>query len=275
MKLHYDPHYNATIKPRGKRTGKRGWFGVEIETEPATSYTSEDALLCRLPDESKAGMWAVPDGSLDCGGIEFNTQPATLSELFKIVEPLYSAMAEAEYTSEYNSRHECGLHVHISRVNFGITQSAQNIAAYKISRSIERHAELFEKFAGRRFNHWARVEHMENIERSFEHYGKKPVRAVSDSIQEWTDACEGSHSYGNPEWTSRKYTVLNYQHPETFELRISGGKSTFEAFKAYMYMVQGLVNLVKRRNLSTEWFETCTTEEFQRELALEIVDAMN
>ena len=59
MKLHTDPHYNAPIKPRGKRTGKRGWFGVEIETEPIDSRTTECALLRLLPDESKAGFWAV------------------------------------------------------------------------------------------------------------------------------------------------------------------------------------------------------------------------
>jgi hypothetical protein len=81
-------------------------IGVEIESEEGNAETLSE----KLPDE--CGI--EEDGSLDDGGVEVVTPPASLDEAERIITESCNALKEADFVINRT----CGLHVHVDARDF-------------------------------------------------------------------------------------------------------------------------------------------------------------
>ena len=251
--------YDAHFVPDGgymvhthapKYSARWAIMGVEIETQPLRNG-QYNAMLRSGGNYYANGIFPCYDGSLGRDGIEWKTDAGTLPWLFSTVSTLYANMERCGYTANYDGGYawNCGLHIHIAKSTFGVTEYAWQNAAYKMAVVIDRFVDWFEEMAGRNFQEWAPSGNIRYIARVGERsVNDLPVRNAQADMQAYFDCT--------------KYAAVNVAHEDTIELRIGAGRASEYAVKQYLVRVNALVNLVKERKLSTVWFEECTLDEF-------------
>ncbi|MEE0154560.1 MAG: amidoligase family protein [Agathobaculum butyriciproducens] len=111
-------------------------FGVELEIDDAGQSSKNAKQIIAVANQEHEHLYAKTDGSLD-NGLELVTHPMTL-------EYQMNDMPWAEVLSEARSlgylSHKactCGLHVHISRKAFGITDEEQEAAIARLVYFVE------------------------------------------------------------------------------------------------------------------------------------------
>ena len=175
----------------------RRFFGVELEIDGGGE---RDGAADRLMDlAGPEHLYCKHDGSLE-DGFELVTHPMTLQYHMDEM-PWASVLSEAVrmgYTS--HSACTCGLHVHVNRSAFGLTEQRQEDAIARVLFFVENHWNELLRFSRR---------NQRQIEQWASRYGRKDdPKAV---LKQAKDSCRG------------RYTCVNLTNFSTIEFRMFRG----------------------------------------------------
>ena len=174
------------------------YFGVELEIDGAGESEKNAKTLCDLVNHSDVLIYMKHDGSLD-DGMEIVTFPLSLEYHLKKMpwNDLLTKARELGYIS--HKACTCGLHVHVNRTAFGVSESEQDECIARVLYFFEKHWEELLKFSRRtrsQLDQWAA------------RYGlKEHPKDILD------------HAKGNWE----RYTCVNLTNRQTIEFRMFRG----------------------------------------------------
>jgi hypothetical protein len=177
------PH---SAKPLLVPVGNWPHLGYELEVESDETYVNVARKVHSLvPNEY---LITKSDGSLSYTGFEVCTRPASLDYHKTAIEPFFVAKSAGSlgYMVSYGSDN-CGLHVHVSRLNL----SQHSIALIVCFVNLVRNRRFIEVMANRCANRYTQMKN------------KRMQNAA------WS--------------TGDKYEAVNLNHPETLEFRIFKG----------------------------------------------------
>jgi hypothetical protein len=190
------------------------------------------------PNGSAYTMW---DGSLN-NGFEIATHPATLKSHLKDFN--YKGAFKELVSLGYNSHSAgtCGLHIHLSRSYFGKTRREQMINGGKLAYFIEKYWYDFVEFSRRTETQLERWANKGRLKNEMDMYiGKTSTKALNSyMVQALKDNYE----------RMGKYSAVNTQHANTFEIRIFRGTLKYETFIATLTMVDTLARLIKQTRVN-------------------------
>ncbi|MDR3766772.1 MAG: hypothetical protein Q3Y08_07025 [Butyricicoccus sp.] len=111
-------------------------FGVELEIDEGGRLPEHAQELAHTANAAYPHIYIKTDGSLDVG-LEIVTHPMTLD--YHLHEMLWAELLDKAKELDYLSHkaETCGLHVHISRTSFGITESEQEAAIARLIYFVE------------------------------------------------------------------------------------------------------------------------------------------
>ena len=197
------------------------------------------------------------DGSLSEYGMEVVTQPATPAyHMAGYDQLMLSAGTLYDATSHNNG--DCGLHVHIDRAYFEVTDMpyATTRAAYIMDTIFSNCESQIVCFTRRRYsqlNHWSQLMNMGAC---------KCDRPLRDKLTE----------YRASKYT--RYQAVNTENRETIELRLFRGTLNNETYYATLEFVAALARLTRALIPCPEFAETLTWSDLKTELfaALKLMD---
>lgn len=206
--------YYYKPEPLFRGDGPR-YFGVELEIDEAGEDNDSARRIMEIANgNGLENLYCKHDGSLD-DGFELVTHPMTL-EYHRNEMPWAKVLQEAirlGYTSHQTTT--CGLHVHVNRDAFGISEAEQDAVIARILYFFEKNWEELLKFSRRtprQLEHWAA------------RYGYK------DQPKELLDhAKKGCHG--------GRYTSVNLTNADTIEFRIFRGTLKYNTLIATLQLV--------------------------------------
>ena len=226
------------------------YLGVELEMEFDTSDARENAAEYICTNTAYGAFYECKeDSSLGEYGMEVVTQPATPAyHMHGYDQLMLSAGTLYDATSHDNG--DCGLHVHIDRAYFEVTDTpyASTRAAYimdTIFSTCESQIVCFTRRGYAQLNHWAQLMNMA--------------------------ACKSTQTldYKLTEYRSSKYTryqAVNTENRETIELRLFRGTLNAETYYATLEFVAALAYLTRALIPCPEFAETLTWPDLKTEL---------
>lgn len=202
------------------------YLGIELEISGSSqeSDNEEDAkeimeAIQKDIEGSKKSVYFKHDGSIN--GFEIVFHPHTIKAYGQYDwKEIFSTIKKLGYT---NDDKKAGFHVHISRKYFGdITE--QNEALAKMVFLMYKFKEEIEPLAGRKDSDYAT-------------YSAKALKRVKENdfigtFRWYCDSCG-------------KYSAINSQHKDTFELRIFDGVTDKVRFRDILNFVENLCTIVK------------------------------
>ena len=206
--------YYYKPEPLFRGDGPR-YFGVELEIDEAGEDNDSARRIMEIANgNGLENLYCKHDGSLD-DGFELVTHPMTL-EYHRNEMPWAKVLQEAirlGYTSHQTTT--CGLHVHVNRDAFGISEAEQDAVIARILYFFEKNWEELLKFSRRtprQLEYWAA------------RYGYK------DQPKELLDhAKKGCHG--------GRYTSVNLTNADTIEFRIFRGTLKYNTLIATLQLV--------------------------------------
>ncbi|MBS5135695.1 MAG: amidoligase family protein [Oscillospiraceae bacterium] len=176
------------------------FFGVELEIDGGGEDRDNARALLQIANAEEELLYIKHDGSLD-DGLELVTHPMTLDcQLHKVPwEELCRKAIDLGYLSHRAG--SCGLHVHVNRMAFGITEQQQDAAIARVLYFFEKHWEELLKFSRRT---------PRQLERWAARYGYK------EQPMEILDYAKKGYHGG-------RYTCVNLQNRSTVEFRMFRG----------------------------------------------------
>ena len=199
------------------------YLGIELEISGSTkeSDNEEDArkILKIIQEYAEDAVYFKHDGSIN--GFEIVFYPHTPKACTDYNwEKIFSTIRKLGYT---NDDKKAGFHIHISRKYFGdITE--QNEALAKMVFLMYKFKEEIEPLAGRKDSDYAT-------------YSAKALKRVKEN-----------DLFGTFRWycdSCGKYSAINSQHKDTFELRIFDGVTDKIRFMDILNFVENLCAIVK------------------------------
>ena len=199
------------------------YLGIELEISGSSqdSDNEEDAkeILKIIQEDAEDAVYFKHDGSINGFEIVFypHTPKACSDYHWK---KIFSTIRKLGYT---NDDGKAGLHVHISRSYFGDT-TEQNEALAKMVFLMYKFKEEIEPLAGRRDSDYAT-------------YSAKALKRVKEN-----------DLFGTFRWycdSCGKYSAINSQHKDTFEIRIFDGVTDEVRFKDILNFIENLCAIVK------------------------------
>ena len=211
-------------------------FGVELEIDGAGRSSSHAQKLLETANAEHAHLYIKTDGSLD-DGLELVTHPMTL-EYHMNDMPWAEVLSEAR-TLGYLSHKACtcGLHVHISRKAFGITEEEQETAIARLVYFVEKFWPEVLRFSRRTQN---------QADRWAARYGAKLT--PEDTKKHLKDTCMG------------RYMAVNLVNYNTVEIRIFRGTLKLNTLLATLQFVNHLCDIAVY--LSGKELEALSWHEF-------------
>lgn len=202
------------------------YLGIELEISGSSqeSNNEEDAkeimeAIQKDIEGSKKSVYFKHDGSIN--GFEIVFHPHTIKAYNEYNwKEIFSTIKKLGYT---NDDKKAGFHVHISRKYFGNT-TEQNEALAKMVFLMYKFKEQIEPLAGRKDSDYAT-------------YSAKALKRVkaNDFIGTFRWYCD----------SCGKYSAINSQHKDTFELRIFDGVTDKVRFRDILNFVENLCTIVK------------------------------
>lgn len=202
------------------------YLGIELEISGSSqeSNNEEDAkeimeVIQKDIESSKKSVYFKHDGSIN--GFEIVFHPHTIKAYNEYNwKEIFSTIKKLGYT---NDDKKAGFHVHISRKYFGDT-TEQNEALAKMVFLMYKFKEEIEPLAGRKDSDYAT-------------YSAKALKRVKENdfigtFRWYCDSCG-------------KYSAINSQHKDTFELRIFDGVTDKVRFRDILNFVENLCLIVK------------------------------
>lgn len=214
------------------RCGGRLYLGVELEVAEFPTETKRQAALTKVYELLGQYINVCSDASLSMG-FEIVFDPITLGA-FQLIRPLVeqAMQAIADNGGKGHDTHRCeaGLHVHVSRIAFGTTQDARDLALGKVFELTERLQSSFSAIARRDIAYctWcAPTGYGHKVTDS-----SRQVRAKSRRVQDGQgyDCHDGG-----------RYHVWNCQNTTTIECRAFRSTLKASTFYATLAFVDSLV----------------------------------
>ena len=196
------------------------YFGVEVEIDGAGESNSRAAQILNVANEDGDCLYAKHDGSLD-DGFELVSHPMSLA--YHCHQMPWADILKEAVRLGYQSHRAgtCGLHVHVSRVAFGITEAEQDAAIARILYFFEKHWEELLKFSRRT---------PRQLERWAARYGyKEHPRDILDHAKK---------GYG-----AGRYTCVNLTNEDTIEFRIFRGTLKLNTLIATLQLVDRICDV--------------------------------
>ncbi len=226
------------------------YFGVELEIDGAGENSRNACQLMRLANRGRELIYCKHDGSL-ADGFEIVTHPMTLD--FHRDKMPWMEVAGKAVSMGYTSHQAgtCGLHVHVNRTAFGVTEVTQDACIARILYFVEKHWEELLKFSRRT---------QRQLERWAARYGyKEQPREILEHAK------KGGHG--------GRYACVNLQNNSTIEFRMFRGTLKYNTLIATLQLVDKIcdvaVNLLDEelKNLSwTSFVSGCRAPELVRYL---------
>ena len=199
------------------------YLGIELEVSGSTkeSDNEEDAreILKIIQEYAEDAVYFKHDGSIN--GFEIVFYPHTPKACTDYNwEKIFSTIRKLGYT---NDDKKAGFHIHISRKYFGDT-TEQNEALAKMVFLMYKFKEEIEPLAGRKDSDYAT-------------YSAKALKRAKEN-----------DLFGTFRWycdSCGKYSAINSQHKDTFELRIFDGVTDKIRFMDILNFVENLCAIVK------------------------------
>lgn len=231
--------YSPAIEFFGSTDGNtKPYLGIELETDGGSDRRKYAKDLAALGYADR--FWMTHDSSLD-NGIEVTSHPMTLDEHIKC--GLWEDVAKTAIENGFGSHNggRCGLHIHINRNFFGKSRKAQEVGGYKMMRLMQRFEQQFITFSRRTSTRWC------NFTTNYE-YGLKPVKVDiktgSDPYDYKTAGVIGkAERMNNSERTHSQ--AVNFEHRNTFEIRIFRGTLKIPTLYASFALANGLARACK------------------------------
>jgi len=196
-------------------------MGVELEIDGAGELDSKASQILDVANRGGLELlYCKHDGSLD-DGFELVSHPMSLD--FHQKEMPWAAVLEEAVRLGYQSHQAstCGLHVHVSRSAFGVTEAEQDAAIARILYFFERHWEELLKFSRRT---------PRQLERWAARYGyKEQPREILDHAKKGDGA--------------GRYTCVNLQNEDTIEFRIFRGTLKLNTLIATLQLVDRICDV--------------------------------
>lgn len=224
----YTPDETRLCRSEGEEHDESSslYLGIELEISGSSqdSDDEEDAkeimkVIQKDVEGSERSVYFKHDGSIN--GFEIVFHPHTVKAYNEYDwKEIFSTIKRLGYT---NDDKKAGLHIHISRKYFGdITE--QNEALAKIVFLMYKFKEEIEPLAGRKDSEYAT-------------YSAKALKRVKENdfigtFRWYCDSCG-------------KYSAINSQHKNTFEIRIFDGVTDKVRFRDILNFVENLCNIVK------------------------------
>ena len=194
---------------------------MEISGSSQESDNEEDAreILKIIQEDAEDAVYFKHDGSIN--GFEIVFHPHTPKACTDYHwGKIFSTIKKLGYT---NDDKKAGLHLHISRKYFGDT-TEQNEALAKMVFLMYKFKEEIEPLAGRKDSDYAT-------------YSAKALKRAKEN-----------DLFGTFRWycdSCGKYSAINCQHKDTFEIRIFDGVTDEVRFKDILNFVENLCVIVK------------------------------
>ena len=204
------------------------YLGIEMEISGSSqeSDNEEDAreILKIIQEDAEDAVYFKHDGSINGFEIVFHPHtPKAYSDYHW--KRIFSTIKKLGYT---NDDKKAGLHLHISRKYFGDT-TEQNEALAKMVFLMYKFKEEIEPLAGRKNSDYAT-------------YSAKALKRAKEN-----------DLFGTFRWycdSCGKYSAINCQHKDTFEIRIFDGVTDEVRFKDILNFVENLCIIVKNTSIT-------------------------
>lgn len=224
----YKPNETRLCRSEGEECDESNnlYLGIELEISGSSqeSDDEEDAkkimkAIQKDVEGSERSVYFKHDGSIN--GFEIVFQPHTIKAYNEYGwKEIFSTIKRLGYT---NDDKKAGFHVHISRKYFGDT-TEQNEALAKMVFLMYKFKEEIEPLAGRKDSDYAT-------------YSAKALKRVKEN-----------DLFGTFRWycdSCGKYSAVNCQHKDTFEIRIFDGVTDEVRFKDILNFIENLCTIVK------------------------------
>ena len=204
------------------------YLGIELEISGfgQESDDEEDAreILKIIQENNEDSVYFKHDGSIN--GFEIVFHPHTIKAYSEYNwKRIFAIIKRLGYT---NDDKKAGFHVHISRSCFG-DESQQNEALAKLIFLLYKFKTEIEPLAGRKDSEYA----------------------IYNTIG--LETAKRNDFYGTFYWYSKnsgKYSAINSQHKDTFEIRIFDGVTDEVRFKDILNFVENLCIIVKNTSIT-------------------------
>lgn len=222
------------------------YMGVELEIDGAGELDSKASQILTVANRGGSELlYCKHDGSLD-DGFELVSHPLTLQ--FHQETMPWAAILRQAVRLGYQSHQAgtCGLHIHVSRAAFGLTEVEQDAVIARILYFFEKHWEELLKFSRRT---------QRQLERWAARYGyKEQPRDILDHAKK---------GYG-----AGRYTCVNLQNEDTIEFRIFRGTLKLNTLLATLQLIDRICDVAlfmsdeEVKNMSwTTFVAGCTQPE--------------
>lgn len=233
------------------RCGGRLYLGVELEVAEFPSDAKRQAALEKVTEIIGQYINVCSDASLNMG-FEIVFDPMTLGA-FQLIRPLVEQAMQAitDNGGKGHDTHRCnaGLHVHVSRIAFGTTQEARDLALGKVFELTERLQSSFSAIARRdiAYCNWCEpTGYGHSVTDS-----SRAIRLKSRRIQD---------GQGYDTHDGRRYHVWNCQNTSTIECRAFRSTLKATTFYATLAFVDSIVRFATLKT-TPEVHETRTVTE--------------
>ena len=246
----YHHTYATEFYETSEDDGGSGLFlGVELETcapgfrEDWASTAHDIAELCT---GNRGFVETKKDSSLDEGGVEIVTMPAT--PLYHLTNSYWGDLLSYGASKGVETPRCCGLHVHVSR-DFFNDRHYRSEEQVTIDRFVSRFTEEWKKFSGRESFYWCKLHSDDSMGIYPEDCDRRKRKITKDNLG--AGHCTAvNHEGGNP----------------TVEFRFFAGTMDLSQLRASLECAAGLAIMAKALNLSGHLMETWTFDEVKFEL---------
>ena len=231
------------------------FYGVELETDGGSNRSGYVNALSGIDGFNKR-FWMTRDSSLD-NGVEITGHPMTLKAHVGIKD-MYEEIGKAanEYGFKSHDGGRCGLHVHVNRDAFGKDKRLQDAAGYKLMRLMQRFEKLFTIFTRRTDNGWC------NYKTRRDYKIKDDVVKLNRDGKDERGVLQLANALEN--WEKTHGQCVNFEHSNTFEIRIFRGTLKWSTYFASLGLVDGLCRTVM--NHGSIWVEGVTWLDLMAEV---------
>ena len=226
--LVHDYNYRPDTIFHSTDKDERIFFGIEIEVE--AKHGSSSTRIAGAEYAQKLEQidlaYLKNDGSLNCG-FEIVTHPMThdfykneAQELWDTLDVLRKDMNMVSWNSS-----TCGLHVHISRTGFD-----GGAHMHRFLQLVYSNESAYSKLAGRDSSRWAKFDDV-----IIEDFNGKMGRSFKRKL--------------NPRYSTDRYSAVNTQNTETFEMRIFKGSLNPDTVKSALDLAHASVEYTRHMSV--------------------------
>lgn len=239
----YKPMANFLSAP--SESSPAGYYGVELEVDDASSYTSQldcvHELLNTYNKRTEDNFYLKEDGSLGETGFEIVTHPMTLQYHMTVFPWRAVCQTCQKYTYSSHNTDSCGLHVHASRTLFGEDDIEQNLNVAKCMVLMQ--------------YYWSsKIVPFSRRPGDYIYWAKRTDLCISpnDSIEKIYQKVEETKLSG-------RYQAINLENAETIEFRLFKGTLKASTIYATIQWVDTLIHFAVHTDLEdifdTSWHD--------------------